>query len=241
MAPGARLLALTGVAVVLAGVGLLGWSLGSGGPSAGPDANVPGSMAPATGPASTPASTPAGAATTEPTDPTAPADPTASAGSATRSPDDVPTTAPPRGATEVLPSPSTTASGGNPYLPDLPAPGDQPASLLTEVPEPATASGVLATGFPAALAPPEGSTIESSSLTVAGRRVQAALVADPRGGAKALLLHYRTVLGQRGFAEESVQAPENAPAAAFRHGEETVTVTLQDGVCYLLANLRVAS
>lgn len=249
MARRTRLLALAGAAAVLAGTGLLGWSFGSGGSSAGPGADVPRSMDPASGPASSsPTSSATSGGTGSSDDPPA-SEPGSASSSASQPAGDVPTDAtsgpatsgaPQHDGIEVLPSPSTAASGGNPYLPGLPS-ASPPAPLLTQVPQSARARGALADGFPAELAPPEGSTIESSSVAVDGRHVQAALVAEPAGGAKALLLHYRTVLGQRGFQEVPTQAPENAPAASFQQGDDTVTITLQNGVCYLLANLRAAA
>jgi hypothetical protein len=112
--------------------------------------------------------------------------------------------------------------------------------MSTDLPKPAVAKGRLVKGFPKALAPPKGTTVESSSVSVARNVVQAALVATG-GDPQAILTHYRTELSTRGFAEQSTQSVENAPAAAFTKGDSTVTVTTLDGKTYMVANLRVDS
>lgn len=143
--------------------------------------------------------------------------------------------APPLTRTEVAATPSTEPSD---LLPGLDR-GAAPAPLLGDrLPSAAEATGRLVAAFPADLAPPEGVPIEASSVSVAGRTVQAALVARVDGDPRRLLHHYRTVLAAHGFGEVAAQAPENAPVAAFRRGGEAVTVTVQDGRAHLLAVLR---
>jgi hypothetical protein len=105
------------------------------------------------------------------------------------------------------------------------------------VPSAGAARGRLVAGFPAALAPPRGSRVESTSVAVVGRAVQAALVATG-GDPRRILLHYRTALSARGFTEHAARGVENAPAAAFSNGADHVTVTTQDGRTYVFADLR---
>lgn len=177
----------------------------------------------------------------------APASPSAGTAAATHSPAGTPTTSPtgrphagstaPGPASEILPTPAGPSSTSTGYsLP--PVPTTKPAPLLAGgLPKPAVAKGRLVDGFPKALAPPKGARIESSSVSVATHVLQAALVAtgsDPQ----TVLLHYRELLVGRGFVERPTQGLENAPAAAFAQGEDNVTVTVQDGRTYLLANLR---
>jgi hypothetical protein len=142
----------------------------------------------------------------------------------------------PGAGSEILPSPAEPTSTATGY--HLPAISTtEPAPMFDGMPTPATAKGRLVAGFPAALAPPSGTRVESSSVSVASDMLQAALVATG-GDADAVLAHYRQVLSARGFAEQRTQGVENAPAAAFTRGRNNVTITIQDGKTYVLANLR---
>jgi hypothetical protein len=179
-------------------------------------------------------------------------DPTGSTGGSTAKPkqrppapgSDPPTTGPTGSGSgsgggpgsEILPTPAGDPTATGYQLPPIPT--TTPAPLLgATLPEPAVAKRRLVKGFPAALAPPRGTRIESSSVSVADRALQAALVATG-GDPRTILLHYRDLLSVRGFTERETQGVENAPAAAFAKGPENVTVTTVDGRTYVLANLR---
>lgn len=140
---------------------------------------------------------------------------------------------------EILPTPADPTSTATGYhLPPLLT--SKPSPLLgSTLPTSAVAKGRLVAGFPTALAPPKGTSVESSSISVARRVVQAALVTTG-GDPQAVLVHYRELLTSRGFHEEQTQAVENAPAAAFTSGRDNVTITVHDGKSYLLANLRAS-
>jgi hypothetical protein len=142
----------------------------------------------------------------------------------------------PAGGIEMLPTPVGDPTSTAYSLPAIPT--AKPAPLLgATLPAPALAKGRLVQGFPAALAPPHGTSVESSSVSVANNVLQAALVA--RGGdPQAVVLHYRSLLIARGFVQKATQGVENAPAASFRKGKDSVTVTTQDGKTYLIAHLR---
>lgn len=165
---------------------------------------------------------------------------TASPGTGTSTTGSAPTATAPGAGTEILPTPagpSSTATGY--HLPPIPT--ASPAALLGErLPKPAVAKGRLVAGFPAALGPPQGTSVESSSIAVAGNVVQAALVLTG-GDAQAIMVHYRRLLSSRGFTEQPTQGVENAPASTFGKGKDNVTVTTKDGKTYLLANLRPTS
>jgi hypothetical protein len=137
---------------------------------------------------------------------------------------------------EALPTPAGDPTATDYSLP--PVPTAKPAPLLgATLPEAAVAKGRLVRGFPAALAPPAGTAIETSSVSVASDVLQAALVATG-GDPDAILFHYRGLLTARGFAEKKTQGTENAPAAAFRKGKDTITVSTADGKTYLIAHHR---
>lgn len=147
-------------------------------------------------------------------------------------------TSDPRSGSEILPTPagdpSTPATGYS--LPPLPSITAAPL-LGATLPKSAVAKGRLVVGFPEALAPPAGTSVESSSVAAAREVLQAALVATG-GDPRAVVDHYRTLLTARGFTEQHAQGVQNAPAAAFARGRDNVTVTTHDGKAYLIANLR---
>lgn len=136
---------------------------------------------------------------------------------------------------EVLPTPAGRPTSTDYSLPPITT--TKPSPLVSDTPQPGVAKGRLVMGFPAALAPPQGTEVESSSLSVDGDTVQAGLVATG-GDPQAIVDHYREVLTARGYVEKKVQGVENAPAAAFKKGNDSVTVTTGDGKTYLLAHLR---
>jgi hypothetical protein len=225
--PSTRTIALTATSVLaIVAAGVIGATAGSrGGDEAagsGPSTSAVATTAPPSSPGAqattgTPGSTsPSGESTTS------------------SAPDD--TTAPAPGS-EILPTPAGPSSGQTGYhLPAVSTAKPQPMFDGT-MPAPASAKGRLVTGFPTALAPPQGTRVESSSVSVASDMLQAALVATG-GDADAVLAHYRQVLSARGFAERKAQGVENSPAAAFTRGRNNVTITIQDGKTYVLANLR---
>lgn len=137
---------------------------------------------------------------------------------------------------ELLPSASSAPTTTGYALPQLTTPETGPL-LSPTMPRSGVARGRLVTGFPRALAPPEGTEVESSSVAVASNVLQAALVATG-GDPQSILLHYRELLTARGFAEQPTQGVENSPAIAFAKGDDNVTVTTQEGKTYLLAILR---
>lgn len=142
---------------------------------------------------------------------------------------------------EVLPTPAADVSTGAYHLPGLAAPSAKPAGTpLVTAPRAGTARGALVATFPTALAPPAGSTIRSSSLSVSGRTVQAALVARSSASVSRTLLHYRTGLAALGFREQRTQGPENRPAAAFVRGHESVSLAFSGRTVSLLATLRTS-
>jgi hypothetical protein len=54
-------------------------------------------------------------------------------------------------------------------------------------------------------------------------------------------VHYREVLTARGYTEAAVQGVENAPAATFRKGKDSVTVSTVGRRTYVLARVRPVS
>lgn len=141
---------------------------------------------------------------------------------------------------EVLPTPAAEVSAGAYRLPGLAAPSAKAGTPLVTAPRAGTARGALVATFPAALAPPAGSTIRSSSLSVSGTAVQAALVARSAASVSRTLRQYRTALVARGFREQRAQGVENHPAAAFVRGHESVSLAFSGRTLSLLATLRTA-
>lgn len=190
------------------------------------DGGGAGSRATMTAPPRSPA--PTGAPTT-PDSPT-PASPTSSSAAAGPPAEEDPTI-----GTEIGPAPATPT----PTAYRLPPTTVRQASLLgRRIPRAGVARARLVPGFPAALVPPPGARIVTSSLAVRGRRVQVALVVTGLDGQSGLA-HYRGLLAPLGFVERELQGVENAPAAAFVRGMEDVTVSASpDGTTSLLAHLR---
>lgn len=141
---------------------------------------------------------------------------------------------------EVLPTPAADVSTGAYHLPGLDSGSAKAGAPLVTAPRAGTARGALVATFPAALAPPAGSAIRSSSLSVSGKAVQAALVARSSTSVSRTLRHYRTALVARGFREQRAQGVENAPAAAFVRGHESVSLAFSGRTLSLLATLRTA-
>lgn len=230
-------LAATGVLAIVAAA-VIGATAGSGGGSSNADPSGPAVGTSSATTSASPSRTPS--TTTSPRTPRtgsgngATATPTGGAADPGDGSSDV------GAGTEILPTPAGDATATGYSLPPIPT--TKPAPLLgATLPKPATAKGRLVRGFPAALAPPRGTAIESSSVSVASDVLQAALVADG-GDPQSILQHYRELLAERGFAEQATQGAENAPAGAFAKGKgdhrNTVTVTTVDGKTYLIANLR---
>jgi hypothetical protein len=143
----------------------------------------------------------------------------------------------PSTASEILPATGAPASGY--HLP--PVRTGRPAPLVGPIlPLPAVAKGRLVAGFPAALAPPRPARVESSSVAVSDGTLQAALTASG-SDARTVLVHYREVLTARGYTEAAVQGVENAPAATFRKGKDSVTVSTVGRRTYVLARVRPVS
>ncbi|GAA1969290.1 hypothetical protein GCM10009798_32340 [Nocardioides panacihumi] len=139
------------------------------------------------------------------------------------------------GGLEVLPTPAGEPAATGYSLPPITT--TEPSPVVSGSLQPGTANGRLVAGFPTALAPPPGTEVESSSIAVAGDMVQAALVATG-GDPEAIVAHYREVLTAHGYVEKKVQGVENNPAAAFKKGRNSITVTTGDGKTNLLAHLR---
>lgn len=136
---------------------------------------------------------------------------------------------------ETGPTPTGTPTPTTYLLPPVPTVAQ--TLLGTALPTPAFAKSRLVNGYPAALAPPAGMTIESSSVSVHSGVVQVALVATG-GDANTVMTYLRRALTSRGFKEQPAQGVENAPAVAFIRNKDNVTVTFLRGKTYLLANLR---
>jgi len=129
------------------------------------------------------------------------------------------------GGSEILPSPSSAASA-TAGLPGLPPVRSTRAPLVaTPLPRPATSTGSLAAGYPAALAPPAGHTVAISSVAGSGDVLQASLTASCQRPCDPLR-RYRVRLAARGFTEIAARSVENQPTAALRRGADSVTVTI---------------
>ncbi|WP_426241926.1 hypothetical protein [Nocardioides sp. LHG3406-4] len=125
---------------------------------------------------------------------------------------------------EVLPS--DPAPSGLPGLSPAPRPGTP--LLRRPLPAGASADDALVEGYPDDVLPATpDSTIESSSLSPHGRRLQVALSASTTSGPGAVLLFYRQQLASLGFTEESVPAAAGTRAAGFRRGQNAATVTVE--------------
>lgn len=132
-----------------------------------------------------------------------------------------------RGAgTEVLPQPSSAATQVGLPLPKRPPQGPLVSSPL---PRAAYRHGAIVNGYPTALGPPHGSTIETSSVSPADNTLQVALTA--RCTRCDVLRHFRVALGARGFHEVDTVSVANSPAAALQRGKDSVNVTVvaEDG------------
>jgi hypothetical protein len=121
---------------------------------------------------------------------------------------------------EVLPPVTATPTG-------LPAP-TAPAPLITgALPTPGSASGDLVDGWPdGVLTLPPGTTIGSTSVSTSGNILQVAadgILAKPR--AEVLDL-FRQSLVAHGFWSEEAPAAEDAEAARFVRGTDSVTVSV---------------
>lgn len=216
-----RWFALVAVAGVV--VGVLAWSLTglSGTDSAAPSASpstpslTPGG-APGVGSASSPRSSDAGGS--RGSSPSAAGASSATGGAA-------PTQGGRPVGSEVLPSPSSSAHPQT-GLPGLKQPRSSTAPLVASpLPRPAVEKGSLVAGYPAVLAPPAQHTIAVSSVAPAQTVMQASLTASCRRPCN-VLRRYRLRLAARGFTEVAAPSVENRPAASFRRGDDSVTVTV---------------
>jgi hypothetical protein len=120
----------------------------------------------------------------------------------------------------VAPAPSVDSLG------DLLGDSDRPL-VTSPLPRAASARGRLVGGFPAALRPAPGSTVETSSVSPADDRLQVALVGSTAMAPGQVLLAYRTRLARRGLVEQATP-PQTAPgsqAAALQRGRSVVTIT----------------
>lgn len=172
-------------------------------------------------------STPSATSPGTPAESTAPADPAKSTAGSTPSSDspEAPAgTQSPSSPVEVLP-PSPSPSG----LPGLsPAPKPDKPLISKPLPKQGSADGELVSGYPASVLPPaRGSTIETSSVSPTGSRLQVALNARTGQGAGGVLLFYRQTLTALGFTEDNVSATAGTQAAGFRRGKSSVTVTVR--------------
>ena len=101
------------------------------------------------------------------------------------------------------------------------------APVSQPLPTQASADGTLVHGYPASVLPPaRGSTIETSSVSPTGRRLQVALNARTGQGAGGVLLFYRQTLTALGFTEDNVSATAGNQAAGFRRGQSSSPYTV---------------
>ncbi len=101
------------------------------------------------------------------------------------------------------------------------------------MPSPGLAEDGYVAGYPReALPAAPGSTIELSSVSPQGSRLQVALNADAGGGAPALVRFYRQHLTELGFEEIEVQQAGGGSAPVtygFTRSSESATLTVQTG------------
>lgn len=123
--------------------------------------------------------------------------------------------------TEILPQPAS-----RPTQQGLPLPKRPPQGPLVTRPLPRTAyeKDAIVAGYPTALRPPAGSTVETSSVSAANETLQVALTG--RCSRCDVLRHFRVALGARGFHEVDTVSVSNTPAAALQRANDSVNVTV---------------
>lgn len=116
-------------------------------------------------------------------------------------------------------------------LPDLTRRPQRPRSLLAgRLPAEAQTRGSLVAGYPRRIVPAAPrSTVATSSVSPAGRRLQVALVAGTARSADAVLRFYRATFTPLGLVEIPIQTVAGSDAAAFRRGASSVVVTVTPG------------
>ncbi|MCY7402933.1 MAG: hypothetical protein LH477_18640 [Nocardioides sp.] len=135
-------------------------------------------------------------------------------------------TSPDYGATSGAEMPMAPETSPTSLSELLPAQSSRPLISLP-LPRSATARGRLVGQFPKFLRPTRASTVETSSLSPAGDRLQATLVGATLLSPEAVLRAYRVRLGARGLAEDTAPPTVGgSQAAAFRRGLSAVTVTV---------------
>lgn len=126
-------------------------------------------------------------------------------------------------SSEILPQPSSAPSAAS-GLPGL-EPVDPSPLVSAPLPKAAVKKRGLVVGYPSALAPPRGSTVETTSVSPAGSTLQVALTARCKRPCSPLL-HFRVELGRRGFEDRPTSSVENLPAAALVHGQDSVSIAV---------------
>ncbi len=137
----------------------------------------------------------------------------------------------PRGTVTAETDPAASGAARAETLPGLdPGPSSADPLVSRPLPPAGQARGRLVAGYPhKSLPPAPGSRIITSSVSVAGSRLQTGLVATATGGEKRLLRFYRSTLVEAGLREVPTTAVGGSSAAAFRSGRNSVTVTVTPG------------
>ncbi|AWB96314.1 hypothetical protein DCE93_12190 [Agromyces badenianii] len=121
-------------------------------------------------------------------------------------------------ATEVLP-PITGSAG-------LPAPVEYAPLVTMPLPPTAAATGAIVEGFPAKVPVFDGSEIVTSSVSIAGDRMQAALEAEADVAPQAVLDFYVARLGALGLQGTDSPAVGGSRALAFVRENDSLVVTV---------------
>lgn len=121
--------------------------------------------------------------------------------------------------TEVTPPVNSTAPG----LPESKPPADLISSRL---PKSASAAGKLVSGFPSQVMPTApDSTVQSSSVTSEGTRLQATLSAHTTRSVEELFDFYRVTLAPFGLYDSPTAAPSGSTAISFTRDTGSIVLT----------------
>jgi hypothetical protein len=128
------------------------------------------------------------------------------------------------------PTASPTRTGGienGPPTATPTTPALNPTKPLWTGPAPtsASATGRLVTGFPAVAAPPDGATVQTSSLAVDGARVQAAVTAELASSPDAVQAAYHDRLSALGMTSAPGTAQPGTTVVTYYRSSDSITVT----------------
>lgn len=128
-----------------------------------------------------------------------------------------------RTSSEVLPAPDEKSPIGLPPSPPL------PGLVTLPLPETASATGALVTGFPAVIPLSPDAAVVSSSVASAENRLQVTLAATTPATSDSVLEFYRVTFAANNLVDSVAPAAAGSQALLFSRGADTILLTVTPG------------